>query len=129
MLRFVCLLACLFQVALGQCAGSLGQIAPVNAVASGPAYGYEELGRVPNPALGVYRGPSFPAPYNSIGNYGGVGTGDLSVVGEMPVAGSTVVVGQIPVLGNVRFDGQIPAGGIISVSGSCSCGVNGAIIS
>ncbi|CAG4957838.1 unnamed protein product [Parnassius apollo] len=129
MLRSVCLLACLFQIALGQCSGSLGQIAPVNAVASGPGYGYGELGLVPAYDLGGYRGLSFPGPYNSNGNYGGVGTADVSVVGEMPVAGSTVVVGQVPVVGNVRFGGQIPAGGIFSVSGSCSCGLNGAIIS
>ncbi|CAH0717147.1 unnamed protein product, partial [Brenthis ino] len=69
-----------------------------------------------------------PGPYGVLpgaievaGAYGGAGIGDVIVVGEMPVAGTTLVAGQVPVLGAVRFAGDLPASGTVSISGSCGC--------
>lgn len=80
------------------------------------------------PGVSGWGRPNVPNPFSAMAPYGGSGIGDISVAGEMPVAGNTAIVGQVPVSGNVRFGGEIPAGGVFSVSGSCSCGLNGAII-
>ncbi|XP_045508496.1 chorion class CA protein ERA.2-like [Colias croceus] len=67
-------------------------------------------------------GPYGYGPYEAIGAYGGEGIGDVSVFGEMPVAGTTLVNGQVPILGAVRFAGDLPAGGVVTIAGSCGCG-------
>ncbi|XP_069364111.1 chorion class CA protein ERA.1-like [Maniola hyperantus] len=59
-----------------------------------------------------------------LGAYGGAGIGDVAVVGEMPVAGTTLVAGQVPILGAVRFAGDLPAAGTVTITGSCGCGCN-----
>lgn len=65
--------------------------------------------------------------YSGAGPYGGVGNGDVSVTGELPVAGMTIVGGQIPVLGAVQFSGSVPAAGTVTISGTCNCGYNGGV--
>ncbi|CAH0731191.1 unnamed protein product, partial [Brenthis ino] len=57
--------------------------------------------------------------------YGGSGSGDVLVFGQLPVAGSTLVGGQVPILGSVCFDGAVPAAGSVCIAGSCGCGCNG----
>ncbi|CAH0731189.1 unnamed protein product, partial [Brenthis ino] len=57
--------------------------------------------------------------------YGGSGSGDVLVLGQLPVAGSTLVGGQVPILGSVCFDGAVPAAGSVCIAGSCGCGCNG----
>ncbi|CAH0717155.1 unnamed protein product, partial [Brenthis ino] len=58
--------------------------------------------------------------------YGGAGIGDVVVVDEMPVAGTTLVAGQVPILGAVRFALDLPAAGTVCISGSCGCGCGNA---
>ncbi|CAH0717924.1 unnamed protein product, partial [Brenthis ino] len=65
-----------------------------------------------------------PAAIDVAGAYGGAGIGDVVVVGEMPVAGTTLVAGQVPILGAVRFAGDLPAAGTVCITGSCGCGCN-----
>ncbi|CAG5054965.1 unnamed protein product [Parnassius apollo] len=60
-----------------------------------------------------------------VGAYGGVGTGDLYIAGELPVAGVTTVAGHVPILGAVRFGGGVPAAGTVSICGKCDCDCNG----
>ncbi|CAG5054967.1 unnamed protein product [Parnassius apollo] len=60
-----------------------------------------------------------------VGAYGGVGTGDLDIAGELPVAGVTTVAGHVPILGAVRFGGGVPAAGTVSICGKCDCDCNG----
>ena len=67
-----------------------------------------------------------PAAIELAGAYGGAGIGDVAVVGEMPVAGTTLVAGQVPILGAVRFAGDLPAAGTVSITGSCGCGCGNA---
>ncbi|XP_013175707.1 PREDICTED: chorion class CA protein ERA.2-like [Papilio xuthus] len=99
------------------------QLASLGPGINAPGYGFGDLAHTPT-GFGGWGGSGYPG----VGTYGGVGTADIAVAGEIPVAGSTVVVGQVPVRGSVGFSGPIPAGGILAVSGSCNCGVNGAIL-
>lgn len=104
------------QVAFSQFAG-LGPVLP------NPGYGFGDLALSPT-GFGGWGSPGYPG----VGTYGGIGTADIAVVGEIPVAGCTVVVGQVPVRGSVGFGGPVPAAAVLAVSGSCSCGLNGAIL-
>ncbi|XP_068625303.1 chorion class A protein Ld2/Ld41-like [Battus philenor] len=65
---------------------------------------------------GCSRGAAVP-----VGAYGGAGTGDLDVAGELPVAGTTLVAGQVPILGAVQFAGEVPAAGVVTIVGQCGC--------
>ncbi|CAG5054971.1 unnamed protein product [Parnassius apollo] len=60
-----------------------------------------------------------------VGAYGGVGTGDLDIAGELPVTGVTTVIGHVPILGAVKFRGEVPAAGTVSIYGKCGCDCNG----
>lgn len=66
-----------------------------------------------------------PVVAENFNGYGGSGTGEVAVAGEMPVIGTTNIGGQVPVAGSVRFSGDVPAGGIISVAATCGCGFSG----
>ncbi|XP_063631359.1 uncharacterized protein LOC134802653 [Cydia splendana] len=60
----------------------------------------------------------------SSGSYGGTGTGQVGVSGNIDACGNTCVVGSVPVLGSVDFGGCVPACGSVSISGQCGCGCN-----
>ncbi|CAH0717864.1 unnamed protein product, partial [Brenthis ino] len=68
------------------------------------------------PGLGPYAFPS------AAGAYGGEGIGDVAIIGQMPVGGTTVIGGQVPILGAVEFGGAVPAAGAVTIAGSCGCG-------
>ncbi|XP_038217578.1 chorion class A protein Ld12-like [Zerene cesonia] len=74
------------------------------------------------PLAGPFAAPYAYGPYEAFGAYGGEGIGEVTVLGEMPVAGTTLVNGQVPILGAVRFAGDLPAGGVVTIAGSCGCG-------
>uniref|UniRef100_A0A2H1VYU8 SFRICE_024269 n=1 Tax=Spodoptera frugiperda TaxID=7108 RepID=A0A2H1VYU8_SPOFR len=57
--------------------------------------------------------------------YGGSGTGDVGVTGELPVNGMTSVKGQVPLTGKVSFTGNVPCGGIVTISGTSGAGASG----
>lgn len=59
-----------------------------------------------------------------ISSYGGSGSGDVAVAGELPVAGTTAISGQVPMSGKVKSIGTLPVGGTVSISGKCACGMN-----
>ncbi|XP_063370970.1 chorion class CA protein ERA.1-like [Cydia amplana] len=65
-----------------------------------------------------------PVPSPPCASYGGVGTGQVGVSGDIDASGQTVVVGSVPVLGSVDFSGTVPASGSVSISGQCGCGCN-----
>ncbi|XP_061726204.1 chorion class A protein Ld2/Ld41-like [Cydia pomonella] len=54
--------------------------------------------------------------------YGGSGTGQVGVSGDIGASGTTVVVGSVPALGSVEFKGIVPASGSVSITGQCGCG-------
>ncbi|XP_063370992.1 chorion class high-cysteine HCA protein 12-like [Cydia amplana] len=56
--------------------------------------------------------------------YGGTGTGQVGVSGNIDACGNTCVVGSVPVLGSVDFGGCVPARGSLSICGQCGCGCN-----
>ncbi|XP_048002448.1 uncharacterized protein LOC125238990 [Leguminivora glycinivorella] len=58
---------------------------------------------VMGPRLVIARAPS--------AQYGGAGTGQVSVSGDIDASGQTVVVGSVPVLGTVDFNGTVAASG------------------
>ncbi|XP_063370986.1 chorion class CA protein ERA.1-like [Cydia amplana] len=58
----------------------------------------------------------------SCGSYGGTGTGQVGVSGNIDACGNTCVVGSVPVLGSVDFGGCVPACGSVSIQGQCGCG-------
>ncbi|XP_026316307.1 chorion class A protein Ld2/Ld41-like [Hyposmocoma kahamanoa] len=64
----------------------------------------------------------WPITYNPALANSGKGAGNVAVVGELGVTGSTLVSGLVPVIGIVNFEGEIPASGAVSVAGSCGCG-------
>lgn len=53
--------------------------------------------------------------------YGGIGEGNVAVIGELPVSGNTAVNGYVPILGAVNFCGDVPAAGSVCINGQCSC--------
>lgn len=57
----------------------------------------------------------------SSGGYGGLGTGQLGIVGDLPIGGSTFVQGNLPVIGLVEFNGALPAGGYVTIVGTTPC--------
>ncbi|XP_061726234.1 uncharacterized protein LOC133531855 [Cydia pomonella] len=61
--------------------------------------------------------------YNA-GSYGGTGTGQVGVSGNIDACGNTCIVGSVPVLGSVDFGGKVAASGSVSISGQCGCGCN-----
>ncbi|XP_063370969.1 chorion class CA protein ERA.1-like [Cydia amplana] len=65
-----------------------------------------------------------PVPSPPCASYGGVGTGQVGVSGDIDASGQTVVVGSVPVLGSVDFNGTVAASGSVSISGQCGCGCN-----
>lgn len=103
------------QSALGQCYGGLPSGPVPNNIPCGCGLGYE---------LGSFGGYGRSGAEVS-GAYGGTGTGDIDVAGELPVAGTTLVAGHVPVLGAVQFAGEVPAGGVVSIFGKCGCDCNG----
>lgn len=50
-----------------------------------------------------------------------MGYGDVTVLGELPVGGSTGVTGNVPVIGYVTFEGTVPAGGTVTLASNCGC--------
>ncbi|XP_063631632.1 chorion class high-cysteine HCA protein 12-like isoform X3 [Cydia splendana] len=60
----------------------------------------------------------------SCGSYGGTGTGQVGVSGNIDACGQTCVVGSVPVLGSVDFGGCVGACGSVSICGQCGCGCN-----
>ncbi|XP_061726825.1 chorion class CA protein ERA.1-like [Cydia pomonella] len=62
------------------------------------------------------------APISYAASYGGSGTGQVGVSGNIDASGQTAVVGSVPVLGSVDFGGKVPASGSVSISGQCGCG-------
>ncbi|CAK1591200.1 unnamed protein product [Parnassius mnemosyne] len=115
----VCFYACVVQEVFGQChqnghaiaygAGNIGCVCD----------GRNRLGIINN--LGNGYGWSGT---EVVGAYGGAGTGDLDIAGELPVAGVTTVAGRVPILGAVQFGGGVPAAGTVSICGKCSCDCN-----
>ncbi|XP_068625308.1 chorion class A protein Ld2/Ld41-like [Battus philenor] len=97
----LCMTACGVQDAIGQCV--------MPQYGAGVALGGRGLG-------GCSRGAAEP-----VGAYGGAGTGDLDVAGELPVASTTLVAGQVPILGAVQFAGEVPAAGVVTIAGQCGC--------
>ncbi|XP_063544658.1 uncharacterized protein LOC134752829 [Cydia strobilella] len=55
-------------------------------------------------------------------SYGGTGTGQVGVSGNIDACGTTCVDGSVPVLGSVCFGGCAPTSGSVSISGQCGCG-------
>ncbi|XP_045508487.1 chorion class CA protein ERA.5-like [Colias croceus] len=137
-----CVQVCLIQNVYSQCigAGTYGQsftnpgLSLTNPALNGInlASGGQYNGPIAGPLAGPTPGPvvnQIASPFEGIaGAYGGFGIGDVTVLGEMPVAGTTLVTGQVPILGAVRFSGDLPAGGIVTISGSCGCGSNSPIV-
>ncbi|KAF9420641.1 hypothetical protein HW555_003188 [Spodoptera exigua] len=74
-------------------------------------------------AIGSRYGGAF-APAAAYGGaaYGGAGEGNVAVLGELPVSGTTAIGGQVPIMGAVSFGGAVPAAGAVSINGQCSCG-------
>ncbi|XP_045782633.1 chorion class CA protein ERA.1-like [Maniola jurtina] len=134
-LLLVCFQACFVQNVFSQCLGTgpygYGPGILANGPCTGP-YGPEVIA----PGIAPLAGLIGPGPYAGYGlgaeliapgltaAYGGAGIGDVAVVGEMPVAGTTLVAGQVPILGAVRFAGDLPAAGTVTITGSCGCGCN-----
>ncbi|XP_063631767.1 chorion class CA protein ERA.1-like [Cydia splendana] len=58
----------------------------------------------------------------SCGSYGGTGTGQVGVSGDIDACGNTCVTGSVPVLGSVDFGGCVGACGSVSICGQCGCG-------
>ncbi|XP_026490608.2 chorion class CA protein ERA.1-like [Vanessa tameamea] len=118
----LCVQACLVKNTFCQYIGAArydgplpGAIAPLGVGCAGPAYG-----------LGAeFITPGITA-YPAVAAYGGDGVGDVTVAGEMPVAGTTLVAGQVPILGAVRFAGELPAAGTVTITGNCGCGCGAA---
>ncbi|XP_063631361.1 uncharacterized protein LOC134802656 [Cydia splendana] len=54
-------------------------------------------------------------------SYGGTGTGQVGVSGDIDACGTTCVVGSVPVLGSVDFGGCVSASGSVSITGQCGC--------
>ncbi|CAH2056288.1 unnamed protein product, partial [Iphiclides podalirius] len=50
-----------------------------------------------------------------------MGYGDVAVIGELPVGGSTALAGNVPVIGYVTFEGTVPAGGTVTLASNCGC--------
>ncbi|XP_063370703.1 paraneoplastic antigen Ma6E-like [Cydia amplana] len=71
---------------------------------------------------------SLSAPGYASASYGGAGTGQVGVSGDIGASGQTVVVGSVPVLGSVEFSGKVPASGSVSISGQCGCGCKASIV-
>ncbi|XP_063631686.1 chorion class CA protein ERA.1-like [Cydia splendana] len=101
----LCVQACLIQTVLSQSCGY-------------PQLPYSGIGGLNNAP------PPTPAPAPPCASYGGVGTGQVGVSGDIDASGQTVVVGSVPVLGSVDFSGTVPASGSVSISGQCGCGCN-----
>ncbi|CAB3241655.1 unnamed protein product [Arctia plantaginis] len=124
---------------LSQCAGSYGTEVTNNAAfgyGSGPAAIpsgaiSSNLGRGSS-GFGFTSGFGGQGSFSNAGSlgydatsgaaYGGNGEGNVIVVGELPIAGSTSVVGHVPIMGSVSFSGNVPAAGSVIISGRCTCG-------
>ncbi|CAH0715150.1 unnamed protein product, partial [Brenthis ino] len=117
----LCLQACLVQNVYSQWCGA----PPLSRAAIAGPYGCGY-------GMGLSTGPfglAAPglAPYgipSAAGAYGGEGIGDVAIIGEMPVAGTTFIGGQVPILGAVDFGGVVPAAGAVTIAGSCGCRAN-----
>ncbi|XP_063391373.1 chorion class CA protein ERA.1-like [Cydia fagiglandana] len=101
----LCAQACLIQTVLSQSCGF-------------PQLPYSGIGGLNNAP------PPTPTPAPPCASYGGAGTGQVAVSGDIDASGQTVVVGSVPVLGSVDFSGTVPASGSVSISGQCGCGCN-----
>ncbi|XP_061726704.1 uncharacterized protein LOC133532170 isoform X2 [Cydia pomonella] len=55
------------------------------------------------------------------GSYGGAGTGQTGVSGDIDAYGVTCVEGAVPVRGSVEFSGCSPTNGIVTINGQCGC--------
>ncbi|CAH2057285.1 unnamed protein product, partial [Iphiclides podalirius] len=110
----VCFQACFMQSVFGQCNAGWSLSSAANNAGCGHGLGYN-LGSSGYGWNGA----------EVAGAYGGTGTGDLDVAGELPVVGTTLVAGQVPILGAVQFAGEVPAGGVVSIFGKCGCDCNG----
>ncbi|XP_063391638.1 chorion class A protein Ld12-like [Cydia fagiglandana] len=92
--------------------------------------GLIELGGIEKVSLSApsasisYSAPSISlsAPGYASASYGGSGTGQVRVSGDIGASGQTAVVGSVPVLGSVDFGGKVAASGSVSISGQCGCG-------
>ncbi|XP_063835934.1 chorion class CA protein ERA.1-like [Ostrinia nubilalis] len=108
---FICIQACLLQMAYTQVITGINNAGGWSAgsVNSGFTGGYAPSDVAAVAALPV------------AGPYGGTGTGEITVAGEVQATGQTIVTGQVPVIGTVSFSGSIPASGVVSIAGNCGC--------
>uniref|UniRef100_A0A2H1W2T4 SFRICE_020046 n=1 Tax=Spodoptera frugiperda TaxID=7108 RepID=A0A2H1W2T4_SPOFR len=118
----VCIQACLVQVVFGQYLGGVGcgcgapALAPAPALLApaAPCGGALGLGALGLGAIGsAYGGALAPAAAYGGAAYGGAGEGNVAVLGELPVSGTTAIGGQVPIMGAVSFGGAVPAAGAL----------------
>ncbi|CAH0716988.1 unnamed protein product, partial [Brenthis ino] len=117
-----CLQACLVQNVYSRWCGAPALAPAAIAEPYGCGYGMG-LGAPGAYAPGAF-GLGAPGLGPYAGAYGGEGIGDVAIIGEMPVGGTTVIGGQVPILGAVEFGGVVPAAGAVTIAGSCGCGAN-----